>query len=376
MAAVVLLIGLFGLCQGLTYPLLSLILERQRTDPMLIGLSGAMTPLGIIAMAALLPHAAARIGSAQVALVSTLALAVLIALIGLAQNIVAWLPLRFLLGCAISGLYVTSETWINSLASQRNRGRALALFSTSLSLGFACGPLVLILTGTAGAPPFVATVAIELAGTGLILAVFRRLPDVGARARISVMGFLPRAPFLFLVVAVVSAYDGAFLTLFPVYGVADGFTERDIAAAITVWASGNIVFQLPIGILADRWSRRGTLLLLCVVTVAGAALLPYLAGSRLMLWPLLFVWGPASYGVYTLALVELGTTFEGAALMAGNAGFAVMWGLGGLLGPPLVGLVLHGAGPGGLPAALAAIYAGLFLIAALRRWPGPTLRAR
>ncbi len=29
MAAVVLLIGLFGRCQGLTYPLLSLILERR-----------------------------------------------------------------------------------------------------------------------------------------------------------------------------------------------------------------------------------------------------------------------------------------------------------------------------------------------------------
>ncbi len=369
MAAVVLLIGLFGLCQGLTYPLLSLILERRGTDPALIGLSSAMTPLGIMAAAAVLPHAAGRIGSARVALVSTLALAVLIALIGLAKDLAAWFPLRFLLGCAISGLYVTSETWINSLAPPRGRGRILALFSTSLSLGFACGPFVLILTGTAGAPPFVAAVAIELAGTALILAVLRRMPDDGAGARIPVMGFLPRAPFLFLVVAVVSAYDGAFLTLFPVYGVADGFAERDIAAAITVWASGNIVFQLPIGTLADRWSRRGTLLLLCAITIAGAALLPSLAGSRLTLWPLLFVWGPASYGVYTLALIELGTTFEGAALVAGNAGFAVMWGFGGLLGPPLVGLVLHGTGPRGLPAALGAIYAMLFLVAALRQWP-------
>ncbi len=97
---------------------------------------------------------------------------------------------------------------------------------------------------------------------------------------------------------------------------------------------------------------------------AGGALLPSLAGSRLTPWPMLFVWGPASYGVYTPALIELGTTFEGAALVAGNAGVR-----GGLLGPPLVGLVLHGTGPRGLPASLGAIHAVLFLVAALRRWP-------
>jgi len=61
MAAVVLLIGLFGLCQGLTYPLLSLILERRGTDPALIGLSSAMTPLGIMAAAAVLPHVAVSV---------------------------------------------------------------------------------------------------------------------------------------------------------------------------------------------------------------------------------------------------------------------------------------------------------------------------
>ena len=366
---VILLVGLFGLSQGLTYPLLSLILERQGVDPALIGLSSAMTPLGIVAAAAMLPAAASRIGSAPLALVSTVALAGMIGMIGLVQSIAIWIPLRFLLGCGISGLYVTSETWINSLAPAAQRGRILGLFSTSLSLGFACGPLVLIATGTTGAPPFWAAVGIELVGAALILGVFGRLPDVGARARVSVRSFVPLAPFLLLVVGVVAAYDQSFLTLFPIYVTARGFSEHDTVVAVMVWAAGNILFQVPIGALSDRWSRRGTTLLLCSVTIAGAILLPAAVSSRATLWPLLFVWGPASYGVYTLALGELGSVFRGGNLVAGNAAFAMMWGLGGLIGPSVIGLAMHATGPGGLPLALACVYAMLLVIAAVRRPP-------
>lgn len=366
---VILLVGLFGLSQGLTYPLLSLILERQGVDPALIGFSSAMTPLGIVAAAAILPAAASRIGSAPLALVSTLALAGMIGMIGLLQSIAIWIPLRFLLGCGISGLYVTSETWINSLAPAAQRGRILGLFSTSLSLGFACGPLVLIATGTSGAAPFWAAVGIELVGAALILGVFGRLPDVGARARVSVRRFVPLAPFLLLVVGVVAAYDQSFLTLFPIYVTAQGFSEHDTVVAVMVWAAGNILFQVPIGVLADRWSRRGTTILLCSITIAGAMLLPAAVSSRATLWPLLFVWGPASYGVYTLALGELGSVFKGGNLVAGNAAFAMMWGLGGLLGPSIIGLTMHATGPGGLPLALGCVYALLLVIAALRRPP-------
>ena len=180
---------------------------------------------------------------------------------------------------------------------------------------------------------------------------------------------MPLAPFLLLVVGVVAAYDQSFLTLFPIYVTAQGFSEHDTVVAVMVWAAGNILFQVPIGALADRWSRRGTTLLLCSVTIAGAVLLPAAVSARSMLWPLLFVWGPASYGVYTLALGELGSVFEGGNLVAGNAAFAMMWGLGGLLGPSVIGLAMHATGPRGLPLALGCVYAMLLAIAALRRSP-------
>ncbi len=363
---VILLIGIFGISQGLCYPLFSLILEHQGVDSALIGLNSAATPVGMIAFSPLLPSATKRIGSARVALACAVTLAMLLALMGLFQSVWFWFPARFLLGFGTSGLFVTSETWINTMGPQRMRGRLLGLYSSAMALGFAAGPFVLIAAGSEGLAPFIAGVGI-IASAALLLACVRgRLPDIGQEKTGSLKAFLPLAPGLLCVVGVVAAFDQALLALFPVYGSAKGLGESEIAVAITVWAAGNIAFQMPIGWLADRWSRRGTMLILCALTVAGAATLPFAVRSPWLLWPMLFLWGPSAYGVYTLSIIELGFRFRGTMLLAGNSAFAVMWGIGGMLGPPAMGVAIDKIGAEGLPLGLGLLYGALLVIVLAR----------
>jgi hypothetical protein len=78
------------------------------------------------------------------------------------------------------------------------------------------------------------------------------------------------------------------------------------------------------------------------------------------------VWGSAAYGIYTIALMELGQRFSGAMLISGNAAFALMWGAGGFSGPALAGLAIDAVGTIGLPILLALTYSAL-LVATLRR---------
>lgn len=366
-ATVIALIGVFGVSQGLCYPLFSLILEQQGIDSVLIGLNSAMMPIGMIAFAPLLPLATRRFGSPALALSCTVLLLVSLGLMGLVQNVWFWFLTRFMLGLGISGLFVTSEIWINTMGSPRGRGRRLGVFASSLSLGVAAGPFLLTLTGTRGWPPFLAGMGIVAVAVLLLLVVFGRLPDVGTQKGGSIRAFLPLAPGLLLIVGFVAAFDQSLLALFPVYGTTEGLTEREIAFAITVWAAGSIVFPIPIGWLADRWSRRGTMVLLCALTVAGAALLPGVMHSPWLLWLLLFVWGPASYNVYTLTIIELGARFRGTLLLAGNSAFAVMWGIGGMMGPPAMGLAMDRLGAGGLPAGLGLMYLALLSFVLLRR---------
>ena len=56
-------VSVFAIAQGLSYPLLSFILQRQGVSPSMIGLSAAMTPIGFIVSSPLIPALARRFGA-------------------------------------------------------------------------------------------------------------------------------------------------------------------------------------------------------------------------------------------------------------------------------------------------------------------------
>ena len=67
--------------------------------------------------------------------------------------------------------------------------------------------------------------------------------------------------------------------------------------------------------------------------------------------------------------MELGRRFTGAMLIAGNAGFAVMWGVGGFTGPAISGLAIDFVGLSGLPMLLGGVYVLLLVATLMRRRP-------
>jgi hypothetical protein len=79
------------------------------------------------------------------------------------------------------------------------------------------------------------------------------------------------------------------------------------------------------------------------------------------------LWGALSYGIYTVALVELGERFSGSMLVAGNAAFALMWGIGGMAGPPATGAFMDLIGVQGLPITFGLLCFGLAAVGLLRR---------
>ena len=150
LAGIIAAVSVFAIAQGLSYPLLSFILERQGASASMIGVSAAMTPLGFIIGSPMIPVLARSFGPGPVSLFCAIAGALLLALIGWTQDFFAWLPLRFLLGLVVGPLYVLSEVWIIGLAPPQRRGRILGLYTTVISTGFAAGPIALIIVGSHG----------------------------------------------------------------------------------------------------------------------------------------------------------------------------------------------------------------------------------
>jgi MFS family permease len=369
MAGIIATVTVFALAQGLTYPLLSFILERQGTISGLIGLSAAMTPLGFIVSAPFVPALERRVGAARLAILCSILAALALIAIALTQEVWAWMPLRFLLGFFANPLYVISETWLISITPASRRGRIMGLYSSIVSGGFAIGPLSLGLVGTQGWPPFmIGIVAFPLCGL-IVLAVVPRLPKMSHEGEaISVGGFFALAPLLLFAVFAAAAFEQVVISLFAVYGVALGSAEGRIASLIACFTAGNAVLQILLGRVAEQFGSTRTMLFCVLASLAGCLLLPSIFNSWLI-WPLVFVWGGVSFGIYTMSLIQLGERFTGQVLIAGNAAFAFVWGIGGIVGSPATGLAMQLIGHQGLPLSLGLLCCALavFLMAERRQ---------
>jgi MFS family permease len=367
-AGVIATVSVFAIAQGLSYPLLSFILQRQGVSPGMIGLSAAMTPIGFIVSSPLIPVVSRFFGAGRTALSCAALSALLLALIGWTQDVYAWFLLRFLLGVAVNPLYVLSEVWMIALAPPARRGRIMGIYTTLISAGFAAGPLCLLFVGSEGWPPFlVGIVAFGICGLCLAL-VLHRLPDMNGEGsrHISVFAFIPMAWLLLFAVVVAAGFEQGILALLPVYGTSYGIAESSMAALLAVMIAGNIALQVPLGLLAERWSARVVRLGCVTATVLGCVLLPILIESPAV-WPFIFIWGAVSYGIYTMTIIELGERFTGSMLVAGNAAFSMMWGVGGIAVPPAAGAAMEVLGAPGLPLALGLICL-LLTVLSIVRW--------
>ncbi len=365
LAVVIICLSVFDVTLGLSYPLLSFLMDARGFDTGTIGLNAAMTAVGTIVAAPLVPRLVQRIGPYRFAFGGLLATALLFTGFKLSESLEAWYVLRFLFGAVIGSLFAVTEAWINELSTPATRGRIVAIYSSMLSLGFAVGPFILPFTGTEGWLPFVVGIGFIGFCLGSLFLIRDAVPLAPPEEGASLWAFLPLAPALLAAVGIFAVLDTSVMSLMPVYGLERGMDQATASYALGLLIVGNVILQFPIGWLADRVPRRAVLIGCAALTALGGFLIP-LAFQSIWIWPLLFFWGSTGFGVYTMALAELGDRFKGSQLLAGTAAFAVMWGAGGIIGPPISGAAMEWFGPDGLPFAMGLGFSLFTLYAAWR----------
>jgi len=155
--ALILSVTAFSMSQGLTYPLLSILLQKNGESASLIGLNAAMTPLGILFSAPIISRFGCSINRVHAIVGAILLIIINLILIGIFQDLRLWFFLRFILGGVINVVYVLSETTLIEISPQKYRGRLLGAYTSISTLGYAAGPTVLAVIGSEGLTPFIIT---------------------------------------------------------------------------------------------------------------------------------------------------------------------------------------------------------------------------
>ena len=355
-----------GVGMGLSLPLLSLILERAGVSGTVNGLNAAFGSLAMVAVTPFVPALAARFGAVRFLAASYVVTALSLIAFRASDSILLWFILRFTLNSGLQSLFVVSEVWINQVSAEETRGRAVAVYASLLSGGFALGTLIVQIVGTRGWLPFLIGAAVILAALVPLLLARRFVPPVEYAPPAAMGGFVFKSPSASFAALTFGALDICLGSFLPVYMVRLGSPEADAVQLLGAWALGNMILQPLIGWISDKTDRRLVLIACGVVGVLGAIAMPFLAHQQWLALTLVFVWGGVVLGLYTIGLAHLGSRFRGAELAAANAAFAFLYGVGALAGPGIGGGSIDLWNPHGLMVALGGISAAYVGVAAWR----------
>jgi len=365
LAGAIAAVAIVGVGLSLTMTLIAVRLGEQGFSARAIGLNAAAAGVATLIGAAFVPGWARRIGVKRLLFLALLVCGLSLAAMAATNGYWAWLGIRAIFGAALTALFVVSEYWINAIAPPERRGFVIGIYVASVAFGFGAGPLILTLVGTASSAPFVVGIALFAAAAAPIILASGAEPEIKEAPSVPVLGFLLGAPVATLAGLLHGAIETASMGLLPVYALRAGHGAETGAVLVTMFALGNVLFQLPIGFASDLVDRRKLLMSIALFGFCGALALAFAERQGLfLLYGLLVIWGGVVGCLYAVALAHLGSRYRGADLASANAAFVMLYSLGMLIGPPTMGLGMDLFGPNGFfysIAALLALYLGVVL---------------
>ncbi|EAD1340457.1 MFS transporter [Listeria monocytogenes] len=340
-------VAISGLSQGVLLPLIAIILEERGISAGINGFHATGIYLGVLLISPFIEAPLHKYGYKPIILVGGGLVAVSILAFPIWFNLYFWFILRLLIGVGDHMLHFSSQTWIGAMSDPSKRGRNMAIYGLFFSLGFAIGPQLVNLAEINANLPFFLSGILVLIAWGLVW--FVRNDFVGEKAvirKISFWGSLKRFSdvFKFAWVAMIPPFLYGILetglnATFPVVGLRDGLDTMMIAMVISSFSVGTIIFQVPIGIISDKFGRGKVLPLL---TGAGAVVFVLTAFVKIPVLYVVFffVLGILLGSLYSLGLSYMTDLTPLELLPAGNILVGMCFSLGSIIGPSATGMMI------------------------------------
>lgn len=279
---------------------------------------------------------------------------------------VVWAGLRFIVGLCLSGLYVTVESWLNDRATNETRGRLLSVYMLVVTLGLGAGQVLLGV-----ADPLDTTLFIfvgMLVALAVVPVAMVRMPTPGEviRVKLSLRDLGRTAPLGVVAVAVAGAAGSSVLALGAVYAIRIGIDPSRVGVFVAAAMAGGAVTQYPLGYLSDRVPRRRVILGIAfaaiVVAVAGAVAEP----DSSLQFVVAAAFGALTFPLYSIAVSHVNDVMPENQLVAAAAGTIFVYGIGSVVGPLLLSVLMEIWGPSGYFWGLAVYFVPLVLYATVR----------
>lgn len=322
--------------------------------------------VGFLSGARLSPKLIRRVGHVRVfAALGSLMSAGLIAF-ALWADPWAWTVLRVIVGFCMSGVYVTSESWLNNAASNETRGKVLSAYMIAQTLGI-IGAQGLLMLGDAGnAMLFIgASILVSISLTPILLSV-TPVPAAEVTRPMALRDLFLGSPLgtvgIFLLGSAYATQSG----MGAVFGSQIGMTAAQVALFVAMLFAGALVLQYPIGWLSDRMDRRKLIFGAATLGALSCAAGWMTGGGIWLLMASAFFAGGVTTPLYALFLAYTNDALSAEDMPAASGGLVFTFGLGAIAGPLVTGWAMQGISPFAFWLVLGATFGAIALYALYR----------
>jgi len=361
-------VAVAGVSQGLTLPLLSIMIEKAGYPSSVNGWNATALYIGMFVTSFFVEKPLRRFGYKPFLLFGIMVVFLASLLIPLWHHLTWWFILRFMIGVGDSALHYASQLWITSSSSPRERGRHISLYGLAYGTGFMLGPLGVNLWFVHAYLPFIVVCLLYLIAFLFVMKLENQYPEQREQKgnqkslpKVIVLGWYALIP-AFLYGYLEAVLNGSF----PVYALRTGIGENWVSVTLFAFSAGGILTQLPLGMLSDRIGRKKVLMGTGIIGAIAFFLVPMVGTQVWLVITLLALAGSVVGSFFSLGLAFLADTLPRHLLPSGNVVAAMLFSIGSMAGPSLTGMGIEFIHPNSLFYSLAAVFAAFFLLG-LRR---------
>nr|WP_294556974.1 MFS transporter [uncultured Rhodopila sp.] len=250
-----------------------------------------------------------------------------------------WLVLRAVIGFGCSGLFVTTESWLNAKAQPSERGRVFSIYMVGTFVALALGQLLISRTDIASAAPFNAIAVLFAVPLVMVSTSRAEPPQTTIAVKLPYGQLLRAAPIAVAGCAISGLVSSAFYALVPAWMQDEGIGRETIALFMLVAVLGGLAFQVPVGWLSDRFDRRLVLALLAIGFAASAIALVLLPRTLAAVLSAAALLGGFMSTLYPVCVANAHDQMPADRVVAVSGQLILVSGLGSVAGP-LIGTSL------------------------------------
>ena len=328
---------------GLSGILLPTRLAADGVSVQSVGFILAMFSVGFLLGAILGKKVLKRIGLVRTfAMCGSLAAGAILVM-GLSSEALAWAVMRAVMGFSIACAIATLDTWFNSVSTEDNRGKVLALNQIVILTATTVGQFGLMLASPTEQTLFIISGILFGLSISPVIFISHFEPEIEESRSIKLQEIYSISPLGFITCLFCGVLFSTVINMLPVYAIEKMSAGLQLSLFMGAATAGGIILQFPVGFLSDRFERRKVILACCAVLAMATGGLYYAMENALFYLSLFAV--AMTMGLiaclYPLSISETFDRTNRSQMVPVLSGLLCLYAIGSIIGPYLSSIVMQ-----------------------------------